>query len=47
MDGHIIGGRMTRTGTTRFRITSLLTDIHLWVPIGILILGIFFLMSLR
>ena len=26
---------------------SILTDVHLWVPVGVLILGIFLLMSLR
>jgi hypothetical protein len=26
---------------------AILTDVHLWVPIGVLILGIILLMSLR
>jgi hypothetical protein len=31
----------------RSRLASILTDVHLWVPVGVLILGIFLLMSLR
>ncbi|MFY9854600.1 MAG: translocated intimin receptor Tir [Terracidiphilus sp.] len=31
----------------RSRLVSILTDVHLWVPVGVLILGIFLLMSLR
>jgi hypothetical protein len=31
----------------RSMLTSILTDVHLWVPVGVLILGIFLLMSLR
>ena len=27
--------------------TAILTDVHLWVPVGVLILGIILLMSLR
>jgi hypothetical protein len=32
---------------TRTRMIAILTDVHLWVPVGVLILGIFLLMSLR
>jgi len=28
-------------------LTAILTDMHLWVPVGVLILGIILLMSLR
>jgi hypothetical protein len=31
----------------RSKTISILTDVHLWVPVGVLILGIFLLMSLR
>jgi hypothetical protein len=31
----------------RSKLVSILTDVHLWVPAGVLILGIFLLMSLR
>lgn len=31
----------------RSRLAAILTDVHLWVPVGVLILGIFLLMSLR
>jgi hypothetical protein len=31
----------------RSRLISILTDMHLWVPVGVLILGIILLMSLR
>jgi hypothetical protein len=31
----------------RSTLVSILTDVHLWVPVGVLILGIFLLMSLR
>lgn len=31
----------------RSKLLSILTDVHLWVPVGVLILGIFLLMSLR
>ncbi len=31
----------------RSKMLSILTDAHLWVPVGVLILGIFLLMSLR
>jgi len=31
----------------RSRLFSILTDVHLWVPVGVLILGIILLMSLR
>jgi hypothetical protein len=31
----------------RSRLISILTDVHLWVPVGVLVLGIFLLMSLR
>jgi hypothetical protein len=31
----------------RSRLASILTDVHLWVPVGVLILGIFLLMRLR
>jgi hypothetical protein len=31
----------------RSMLVSILTDMHLWVPVGVLILGIFLLMSLR
>jgi hypothetical protein len=29
------------------RLIAILTDAHLWVPVGVLILGIILLMSLR
>jgi hypothetical protein len=29
------------------KLTSILTDVQLWVPVGVLILGICLLMSLR
>jgi hypothetical protein len=32
---------------TRSKLISIVTDVHLWVPVGVLILGIFLLMSLR
>jgi hypothetical protein len=32
---------------TRAKLISIFTDVHLWVPVGVLILGIFLLMSLR
>jgi hypothetical protein len=31
----------------RSNLTAILSDVHLWVPIGVLILGIILLMSLR
>ena len=31
----------------RSKLASILTDVHLWVPVGVLILGIILLMSLR
>ena len=31
----------------RSRMATILTDVHLWVPVGVLILGIILLMSLR
>jgi hypothetical protein len=31
----------------RSALFSILTDVHLWVPVGVLILGIILLMSLR
>ncbi len=31
----------------RSKLISILTDMHLWVPVGVLILGIILLMSLR
>jgi hypothetical protein len=31
----------------RSQLVSILTDVHLWVPVGVLILGIILLMSLR
>jgi hypothetical protein len=31
----------------RSPLVSILTDVHLWVPVGVLILGIILLMSLR
>jgi hypothetical protein len=31
----------------RSTLVSILTDVHLWVPVCVLILGIFLLMSLR
>jgi hypothetical protein len=31
----------------RSKLISILTDVHLWVPVGVLILGIILLMSLR
>jgi hypothetical protein len=31
----------------RSRLIAILTDVHLWVPVGVLILGIILLMSLR
>jgi hypothetical protein len=31
----------------RSRLISILTDVHLWVPVGVLVLGIILLMSLR
>lgn len=31
----------------RSKLTSILTDAQLWVPVGVLILGIILLMSLR
>jgi hypothetical protein len=31
----------------RSRLVSILTDVHFWVPVGVLILGIILLMSLR
>jgi hypothetical protein len=31
----------------RSRSIAILTDVHLWVPVGVLILGIILLMSLR
>jgi hypothetical protein len=31
----------------RSKTISILTDVHLWVPVGVLILGIILLMSLR
>jgi len=31
----------------RSRVATILTDVHLWVPVGVLILGIILLMSLR
>ncbi len=31
----------------RSKLVSILTDMHLWVPVGVLILGIILLMSLR
>jgi hypothetical protein len=32
---------------TRSKLISIVTDVHLWVPVGVLILGICLLMSLR
>jgi hypothetical protein len=31
----------------RSKLVAILTDVHLWVPVGVLILGIILLMSLR
>jgi hypothetical protein len=31
----------------RSQLIAILTDVHLWVPVGVLILGIILLMSLR
>ena len=31
----------------RSKLANILTDVHLWVPVGVLILGIILLMSLR
>lgn len=32
---------------TRSKLVAILTDAHLWVPVGVLILGVFLLMNLR
>ena len=32
---------------TQSKLFSILTDVHLWVPVAVLILGVFLLMSLR